>query len=144
MKLERERLSLFELEIVDVRLCSDLDALLLHELLVGLANEGLERFLPDRFPEFLANNGRRRLSGSEAGQSHRRGVTPRGFLLGLLHDLDRNRDLDVALDSFGRARGKLDFHVRNITDGESSVPALLLLFSGADPIEKKQTTFVRR
>ena len=96
--------------------------LLLHELLVRFLDERLERLLPDRVAEFLANHRRRRLPGPEAGQPHRRGVPPRGFVLGVLHGFDRNRDLDVALDSFGRARGKLDFHVRNITDGESRVP----------------------
>ena len=116
VQLKGERLSLFELQIVDVRLCRDLDALLLHELLVGLANDRLQRFLPDRFAELLPDYGRGRFPGSETGQPDCGGIPLRGLVFRILHHFWGHGDLNVALDPLRSARRKLDLHVRNITE----------------------------
>src|SRR5688500_3216768 len=71
VKLEGERLPLLEFQIMDVRLCRYLNALLLHELLVSFANQRLQGFLPDCFPELFSDHGRGCFAGSEPGKADR-------------------------------------------------------------------------
>jgi len=115
VKLECKRLTLLELQVVDMGLRRDFDALLLDKLLVRFANQRLERFLPDRVAKLLPDYGRWRLSWPEARKPDSRGVPSGGFVLRVLYRFGWNRDLDVTLDSFRRARGELYLHARNIT-----------------------------
>ena len=62
VQLEREWLAFLELEVVDVGLCRDLDALLLNEFLVGLADQRLQSFLADRLAELFSDYRRRCLA----------------------------------------------------------------------------------
>src|SRR4029078_6788111 len=98
---ESERLAFLEFQIVHMGLRSDLDALLLHELLVSLAEQRFKGFLADGFPKLFSDHGRRRLAGSETGQPDSGGVASRRLFFGVLYRLNRHRHLDVSLDPFG-------------------------------------------
>ena len=101
----------------------DLDTLFLDELLVGFANQRFERLLTDCLTKFLADDCRGRLSGTKARQSDCGRVAARRLVLRIPHDFHRNRDLNVALDSFRSPWGELDFHVGNITEWQSPASA---------------------
>src|SRR6266566_6235880 len=144
MQLEGKRLALLELEIVDVGLCGNLDALLLHELLIGFTDERFQCFLPDRIAELLANHGRRRLAGPEPWQSYRRRVPSGGFIFRILHSLRGHRNLNVPLDSLGCARRELDFHVRNITVWPTARPhSCRTIQARIEPTSRVSRIFVR-
>src|SRR6266480_4708272 len=120
MELEGKWLAFLELEIVDVRLCRDLDALFLHELLISLSNERLEGFLSDSIPELLSHHRRWCLPGPESGKPHSRRVAPRRFILGVLDRLRGHGNLYVSFDPLRCAGRELDFHASNITDWQRS------------------------
>jgi hypothetical protein len=56
MKLEREGFPLFELEVVHVRLRGDFQILLFYYFLIGVANYGFERYLPDGIGELFPDH----------------------------------------------------------------------------------------
>ena len=114
MELEAERLALFELEVVHVRLRRDLELLAVHHFLERFLHQRLDDLLPNRVLEALLDHGRRRLARAEPGQAHARRVPPRGLVLGVAHGLDGHANLDQALEAVSLLRRDLDVH-----EGES-------------------------
>jgi hypothetical protein len=110
VQVESEWLAFVELEIVDVRLCRDLEVLALENRLVGLLHEVLDRLLADRVGETLEYHLRGRFPGAEAGQPHFGCITTRGALGGSAYLVRVDRDLEQPLGALGLLGGDLDVH----------------------------------
>src|SRR5947207_910551 len=98
MQLERERLALVELEIMNVRLRRNLQVLTVDDLLKRLLNERLDHLLAYRVLETLLHELRWRLSWAEAGKPDAGRITARRLLLRLTNGFDRHLNLEKPLD----------------------------------------------
>ena len=103
---ERERLSLFERDVLDVRRVHRLDAALLQRFIDGARNEAVHHVVEDLLLEPLLDERGRHLAGPEAGNARLLGVALGDAIdLGVddvARDLDREGLLRVAdVSEFG-------------------------------------------
>src|SRR5690348_17060190 len=99
MQLERERLTLVELQIVNVRLRSDLQLLTIDNFLKCFLHQRFDYLLPDRVLEALLDELRRCFARAEAREPNARRITARGLLLGLTNGFDRHLHFEEPLDT---------------------------------------------
>src|SRR6185295_15598178 len=110
VKLEAQRLAFLELEMMNVRLRRDLVLLAVDHFLKCFLHELFDDFLSNRFPEFLLDDRRRSLAGTEARQADRGGVFLRGAVFGVSDGLDGHFHVDEPFETFAALGGNLDIH----------------------------------
>ncbi len=139
MKLEGERLPLFELHVVGVWLGDGLELLAFEHRLVGLTHQRLERFLLNFVGESFLDDGGGRFAGPETGEADLAGNAPGSPLFGVGYARGRDRNLKAALDPFGLSGGDFDIHGRKITDGGRQVAGV---FFGILPAVRRPPSVV--